>query len=133
MYGTILFLHLLSAAIAFVALVTFSAYALGAPAGRLDFAIADWAWNISGAGVIVFGVWLAIDVDGYALWDGWILVSLILFVAAAAFGARARARVAAPAGDGAADGTRPHATLWHWLRTVAVLAILALMIWKPGA
>ena len=24
-------------------------------------------------------------------------------------------------------------TIWHWLRTAAIVAILVLMVWKPGA
>jgi hypothetical protein len=89
---------------------------------------------VSGAGLLVFGVWLALYVDGYELWDGWILGALVLLIAASAFGARAR--VVAMADLGAGDGSEPsgrEVTLWHWLRTVSVVAILALMIWKPGA
>ena len=28
---------------------------------------------------LVFGIWLAIDLDAYQLWDGWILASLVLW------------------------------------------------------
>ena len=30
-------------------------------------------------GAIIFGVWLAIYLDAYQLWDGWILASLVLW------------------------------------------------------
>ena len=134
MYDTLVFLHVLSAFIAFVSVAMFSAYAFGAPVGRGDFALADWTWNVSGAGLLVFGVWLALYVDGYELWDGWILGSLVLLIAASAFGARARTVVMDEPGDGAPTGPATRqVTLWHWLRTLSLVAILVLMIWKPGA
>jgi hypothetical protein len=134
MYDTLLFLLLLSAFIAFVTVVTFSAYELGAPVGKGDFAIADWWWNVSGAGLLIFGVWLALYVDGYELWEGWILGALVLLGAAGVFGAMARTRVAATiGGGGSGEPSAAQVTLWHWLRTLSVVAILVLMIWKPGA
>ena len=134
MYDTLIFLHVLSAFIAFVSVAMFSAYAFGAPVGRGDFALADWTWNLSGAGLLGFGVWLALYVDGYELWDGWILGSLVLLIAASAFGARARALVVGELEDGGGTGAATRqVTLWHWLRTLSVVAILGLMIWKPGA
>jgi hypothetical protein len=134
MYDTLVFLHVLSAFVAFVTVMIFSAYAFGAPVGRGDFVVADWAWNVSGAGLLGFGVWLALYVDGYALWDGWILSSVVLLGAASVFGARARtvAMTAMPGGGGAQLAAR-QVTLWHWLRTLSVVAILVLMVWKPGA
>ena len=80
----------------------------------------------------VFGVWLALYVDGYEIWDGWILASLILLVVASAFGARARIVVMNGLETGAARRAGRLST-WHWLRTAAIIAILVLMIWKPGA
>ena len=130
MYDTLLFLHLLGAFITFVTIGLFSAWALGAPANRGGFLVADWAWNISGALLFVFGVWLALYVDGYELWDGWILGALVLLGAASAFGARARDYVIAGLGD---DPVERQVTLWHWLRTISVVLILVLMVWKPGA
>jgi hypothetical protein len=134
MYDTLLFLHVLSGFIAFVSVTIFSAYALGAPVGKGDFALADWTWNVSGAGLLVFGVWLALYVDGYELWDGWILGAVVLLGAATAFGARARTVALAGLGNGGeAEPSRRQVTVWHWLRTLSVVAILVLMIWKPGA
>lgn len=137
MYETLLLLHLLSAFIAFVTVAVFGAYALGAPVDRGSFRLADWSWNVSGAGLLVFGVWLALYVDGYDLWDGWILGALALFIAASAFGAWAREGALETIGDDE-DGSREplmtgRAVAWHWLRTLALIGILALMIWKPGA
>jgi hypothetical protein len=131
-YDTLLFLHLLAAFVAFVTVAVFGAYALGAPVDRGSFRLADWSWNASGAGLLVFGIWLALDVDGYELWDGWILSALALFVAASAFGAWARDGVLEAIGDGGrAMGGRTAA--WHWLRTLSLVGILVLMVWKPGA
>jgi hypothetical protein len=112
----------------------FTAYALGVPVTRGDFTLADAAWNISGAGLLLFGVWLALYVDGYELWDGWILGALVLFGATAAFGDWAR-RGALAARDAAEAGrlTDRQVNVWHWLRTLSVVAILVLMVWKPGA
>ena len=130
MYDTLLFLHILGAFIAFVTVGVFSAYALGATAGRGSFALADWAWNISGTLLFVFGVWLALYVDGYELWDGWILAALVLFGLTSFFGARARTGVLERP-DG--DPSPAQVTTWHWLRTAALVGILVLMVWKPGA
>ena len=133
MYDTLLFLHVLSAAAIFVTVVMFSAYALGAPVGRSNFAIADWAWNISGAGLVIFGVWLALYVDGYELWDGWILGALVLFGLASFFGARAREEVMKLLDRGDAASAARSVTMWHWLRAASIVLILVRMIWKPGA
>ena len=132
MYDVLLALHLLSAAMAFVTIVLFSAWALGAPVTRADFAVADWTWNISGAGLLGFGVWLALYVDGYEVWDGWILGAIVLLGAASAFGARARSEALALVEAAAQAGAR-HVTVWHWLRTLSVVGMLVLMVWKPGA
>src|SRR5262249_33867409 len=119
---------------AFVTVAIFGAYALGAPVGKANFRLADISWNVSGAGLLIFGIWLALYVKGYEIWDGWILGALGLFVAASAFGAWARKGVvAAMEGSDADPATMRRAAQWHWLRTVALLGILALMIWKPGA
>jgi hypothetical protein len=130
-YDTLLALHLIAAAIAFITIVMFSAWAVGAPVTRGTFALSDAAWNISGAGLLIFGVWLALYVDGYELWDGWILAALALFAAVSVFGAQARTQVLAQLDPDAA--TPRQVTLWHWLRTLALVGILVLMVWKPGA
>ena len=98
-YDTLLFLHLLGAFVTAVTIGVFCAWGFGAPVQKGGFALADWAWNISGALLIVFGIWLALYVDGYEIWDGWILGALVLFGAAAAFGAQARQGVLEVIGD----------------------------------
>ena len=132
MYDTLLFLHLLSAFMAFVTIVMFGAYVLGAPMGKVGFRVADISWSVSGAGLLIFGVWLALYVDRIEIWDGWILGALALFVAASAFGAWAH-RGARESLDGSGEMAMSRIATWQWLRTLAVVGILALMIWKPGA
>jgi hypothetical protein len=132
MYDTLLFLHLLGAFTAFITIAMFSAYALGVAPDRGSFLLADWSWNVSGIMLVVFGIWLALYVDRYEIWDVWILASLVLLGVASAFGARARVVVVngLETGAGAPAG---RLSAWHWLRTATVIAILVLMIWKPGA
>lgn len=131
MYDTLLALHLISAAISFVTVVMFSAWAAGAPLTRGTFVLSDAAWNVSGAGLLIFGVWLALYVDGYELWDGWILGALILLAAVSAFGAQARTKALAQLDPQTASERQ--VTMWHWLRTVVLIGIVVLMVWKPGA
>lgn len=134
MYDTLLFLHLLGAFIAFVTVGVFTAWGFGAPVQKGSFQLADWAWNISGALLLIFGVWLALYIDGYELWDGWILGALVLFGGTAAFGAWARRDVMELVTDeGSVSITGARVALWNWLRTASIVAILVLMVWKPGA
>jgi uncharacterized membrane protein len=85
-------------------------------------------------GTVVFGIWLAIDIDGYELWDGWILASLVLWALGTGLSQRsgvAFARVSAGAAD--ADAAWRQAVRLHALGSLALLLVLVLMIWKPGA
>ena len=96
--------------------------------------------------LLVFGLWL-VDDAGYGYGDGWIVAALVLFVLSNVFGAvgGARAKPAHELADRlAAEGDTPSAELKARLRDpialgldygAAVLgfAVLALMIWKPGA
>jgi len=134
-YDTLLFLHLLGAFISAVTIGIFVAWGFGAPVQKGSFNLADIAWNVSGALLLIFGVWLALYVDGYELWDGWILGAFALFVAASAFGAWARRDALEVIGDdaGAVSITGTRVALWNWLRTASIVLILVLMVWKPGA
>ena len=75
-YDTLLALHLISAVIAFVTVVMFSAWVAGAPLTRGTFVLSDAAWNVSGAGLLIFGVWLAFSKDPYEIWDAWIIAAM---------------------------------------------------------
>ena len=127
MYDTLLFLHVLAAVALTVTAVTYSAVALGATAGGRALGVANVLWDVGGLGTLVLGIWLALEVDGYGLLDGWILGAFALWAIATETGRRAREQLAP------AEGEARGATLMHWLRTLAVLGLLVLMIWKPGA
>ena len=84
---------------------------------------------------VVFGVWLAIYLDGYELWDGWILAALVLWAVSLELGRRG-GELIGRAGDDAAltavlRSGRTIALLGA--STAALLVVLVLMIWKPGA
>jgi uncharacterized membrane protein len=44
--------------------------------------------GIGAGGTILLGIWLAFALDGYAIWDGWIIAALVLWAIASAFGQR---------------------------------------------
>mgnify|MGYP000862509967 CR=1 FL=1 len=91
---------------------------------------------------LIFGVWLAVELDAYSLTDGWIIASIILWVVASALGGRSDSLVrtvreaAQRGGDDRAAMARlrqPSTQAFGWSAAVLYLAILVLMIWKPGA
>ena len=125
MYDWLLFFHLLAAFLLFVTLVTYTAMAVGAVAGGRAVFVADRCWDVGGLGTLVLGIWLALYLDEYDLFDGWILGAIGLWVIATGLGDTVRRRLAE--GESAAVSTM------HWLRTLAVLGLLVLMVWKPGA
>jgi hypothetical protein len=81
---------------------------------------------------LVFGVWLTIYVDGYELWDGWIVAALVLWLVGTGAGERGGRILNQPAAVTDPARRRPGLAL-QLLSTVAVLAVLVLMIYKPGA
>jgi uncharacterized membrane protein len=76
-------------------------------------------------GTLVFGVWIAIVSDRYGFFDGWILAAIVLWAIAMELGRRTARAFAA--------GSRAGAIRWHAGSTLVVLALLVVMIWKPGA
>ena len=88
-YDTLLFLHLLAAFLLAVTVVTYTAVALGAPTGGRTLFVADRCWDVGGLGTLVLGIWLALDLDQYDFWDGWILGAIALWFVATGW-ARAR-------------------------------------------
>jgi len=95
---------------------------------------------------IVFGLWL-VDVRGYGYGEFWVVASLVLWVyanAAGGVGGRREKRTRELAERLVAEGDFPSAELRARVRDpvslalsyssgVAILLILVLMIWKPGA
>jgi hypothetical protein len=130
MYDTLIFLHVLSAFAVFVTVATYSALALGGSADRPTVTLANVCWDVGGLGLFALGIWLALYVDGYQIWDGWILGALVLFAVATELGRRARVGFEA---EDAASAEARQAAAMHWLRTAVVVGILVLMIYKPGA
>jgi hypothetical protein len=137
LYDWLLFLHVLSAVILVGSLAALWALVLATrPAGPILGAEGAMRFGKAGGplvgvgmmGTIIFGIWLAIDVDGYELWDGWILASLILWAIGAWAGGRAGKEFSGDPITGRRAGIR-----FQGLNSIAVLVILVLMIWKPGA
>ncbi len=128
MYDWLLFFHLLAAVLLTVTVVTYTAVALGAgTAGRTLF-VADRCWDVGGLGTLILGVWLALYLDQYEIWDGWIIGAIVLWAVATGLGESVRRK-----GLAAAEAVESRVALMHWLRTLAVIGLLVLMIWKPGA
>ena len=125
MYHTLLFFHLLSAFLLAVTVVVYSATALGAVAPGRTLFVADRCWDVGGLGTLALGIWLALYLDAYDIADLWIIEAIVLWLIATGLGQTVQRRAAARA-------TSALATI-HWLRTLAILALLFVMIWKPGA
>jgi hypothetical protein len=110
--------------------------------------VANVAVIAGSVGTVVFGVWLAITLDAYHPWDGWVIAAIVLWAIGSETGRRtdpeyrhaftkAKELVAADATGPSAELTalcRPRTgMLLHAISTVAVILILLDMIWKPGA
>ncbi|MGH6887178.1 MAG: hypothetical protein ACREGK_14015 [Geminicoccales bacterium] len=124
MNETLLFLHVLTAFVVGAIAVVYVAVAVGAPVTQRALTIADGIWGVGLMGTLIFGVWLALD--DYEITDGWIIGAIVLWLAAGGIGDRSRAGHAGP--DAA-----PTPPVFHWLRAATVVALLALMVFKPGA
>jgi hypothetical protein len=132
LYDWLLFLHVLAA---FSLVAGLSAYGVlvlapgGEPVRRVLGIPAVALWNAGGLGVLVFGIWLALHVDGYELWDGWIIVAIVLWFVASAAGGRLVAAVR----EGAAPADAGRARVLLLVMGLATLLLLIDMIFKPGA
>ena len=135
MYDTLLFLHVLTAFILVASTVMFSGYTLGAPASSGGFKLATALENVGATGVLVFGVWLALYVDGYGIFDGWIIAAIVIWLAAGATGSfyQQAMRPALAGGAEAVASAAQRAATLNWVRAALVVMLLADMIWKPGA
>jgi uncharacterized membrane protein len=118
-----------------------------ASAGRL-MPVGTVAIAIGSIGTIVFGIWLAISLDGVQVWDGWVIAAIVLWVVMAEVGRRSdveyraalsRSRELVAAGQTAPDAElaalarTSRGLMLHSIATATVLLILIDMIWKPGA
>ena len=113
LYEWLLFLHVLAAFLLVAGLAAYGVLVLGsggeATRRALD-APAMALWNVGGLGVLVLGIWLALHVDGYELWDAWIVAAIVLWLIASGAGgrlSRRRARGRPRPGARAARGHGP--------------------------
>jgi uncharacterized membrane protein len=153
----VLALHLISAALLVGAIFWFitvlvAARRASSPAeAAAYFATVRLAVPLVGAGsllVLLFGVWLAFDKDGYNIWDPWILAAIVLWAIASGAGQRSgvgMVEAAKLANQEAAEGSdrastellaalrSPQALNLQLVSIVCVGLILLDMIFKPGA
>jgi hypothetical protein len=132
MYHALLFFHVLAAFFLGTGVVIYTAFVLGGPVNRPTRLVAEILWGVGGLGTLAFGIWLALNRPEYAIWDGWIIVALVLWVLAMGSGARTSRDVQAP-GDDSAVAVDRRTMFAHWMRVVYVVALLVVMVWKPGA
>ena len=154
-YEWLLFLHVTGAFLVIGGAVmagvfNFSALRSGRPSDVvLFFRFARVAVAAIGVGMVLtlgFGLWLVHDA-GYGWGDTWIVLALVLWVlsnALGGIGGKREKKVRELAERLTAEGDVPNADLsarlrdpvWlalSWGSGIVVIAILALMIWKPGA
>ena len=86
--------------------------------------VADRCWDVGGLGTLIFGIWLALNLDQYDFFDGWILLALFLWFVATGLGQSVQRRIGG-------DDIRSVIAL-HWIRTIVVIGLLVTMIWKPA-
>jgi hypothetical protein len=128
MYHTLLFFHVIAAFLLAITVVMYSALALGATSSPRMLFVADRCWDVGGLGTLVFGIWLALNLDQYDFFDFWILLALVLWIVATGLGQNVQRRI------GSEDVRAARAVnSMHWLRTIVVIALLVTMVWKPGA
>jgi uncharacterized membrane protein len=133
-YEWLLFLHLIGAFAAVASVVVFTVIVVGVRSGgSAALALTPLGrrlFDIGGGLTLVFGIWLALDVDGYGLLDGWILAAIVLWVIAAGTGARVGA---AYTEYGAESDAPPRMLVPYLVMALATTALLVDMIFKPGA
>jgi uncharacterized membrane protein len=110
--------------------------------------VGDALVGVGSIGVLVFGIWLAIEDDRYKVWDGWVIAALVLWFVMGAFGsrtgkiynaARDRARSLVREGNNSPNAelralVQDRRGLWfHTSGVIVVLLLLIDMIFKPGA
>jgi uncharacterized membrane protein len=131
-YHALLFFHVLSAFLLFGAVVIYSAFVLGAPVDPRARMIAEILWGVGGVGTLALGIWLALYLDAYKIYDGWIIAAIVLWFLATGTGART-SRELQPATDGGPVAIDSRTAAMHWLRTLFVVVLLLVMVYKPGA
>jgi hypothetical protein len=131
-YDTLLFLHVLAAFFLGAGVVIYSAFVLGSPVNRPTRLAAEIVWGVGGLGTIVLGIWLALYLDNYEIWDGWIIGAIVLWFLATGAG-QPVSMAFQPRGDDSVIAVESRIVLAHWVRTLLVIGLLVMMVWKPGA
>ncbi|HEY7003906.1 MAG TPA: DUF2269 family protein [Gaiellaceae bacterium] len=157
LYDWLLFLHVMSAFALVASLVLYTTLVAAlwnkdVPSEAVRIfriqRVGDVLVAVGSLGVLIFGIWLAIEVDAYHPWDGWVIAALVLWFVMGAFGSRtgkiynaARDRARALVREGS-DAPSPELRalvqdrrgLWfHAAGSITVLVLLIDMIFKPGA
>ena len=157
LYDWLLFLHLLSAFAVAAAIVLFSVliaawWKRDIPSDVVSlFRISRTGELLVAAGsigVLVFGIWLAIDAEDYSPWDGWVIAAYVLWLLFGAVGNltgkiynSARDRARALVAEGRNERSPELAALLRsrqgLVLQVAAVSLLVLflldMLFKPGA
>jgi uncharacterized membrane protein len=139
-YDWLLFLHVLAAFALVTALVIFATLYFSARRGpgsaplvRISW-LASRLWEVGGLGTIVFGVWMALDLDNYGILDGWIIAALVLWFVASGAGSQVVAAYReARGGRELAELRTKRFTSQHVVMILATTLLLVDMIFKPGA
>jgi hypothetical protein len=99
-------------------------------------------------GTVVFGIWLALSIDAYSIWDLWVILAIVGWAVATEVGRRSGPAMMAafdraeqlraegkdgPDAELATLARSPQANLYHWASTAITVLVLVDMIWKPGA
>ena len=99
------------------------------------------------AGTLIFGIWLAISKEPYDIWDAWVIAAIVLWAISgwtgqesgkgygnAGMEARRLAQAGTPTSVLVGETFGPsRAFKMHLVSNAAIVVILILMIWKPGA
>ena len=110
--------------------------------------VGNVAVGIGAVGTILLGIWLAFALDGYAIWDGWIIAAIVLWAVAGGIGQRTgaaymqgmtKAKELDAAGQSGPNtellalNRTSTGLLMQSLASIVLLLILLDMIFKPGA
>ena len=127
MYDWLLFLHVIAAFMVVIGLTAYGVVAFnGTAVVQRALRPALVLWNAGALGVLVFGIWLALDVDAYRLWDAWIIAAVVLWMVAGAAGGRLE--------RGLREGdANLNPRLLVAIMGLATTLLLLDMIFKPGA
>ena len=128
MTDTLLFLHVLSAAVLVAGMIGLTARVLGTQLAAGALKVFYGFWNGGAAGVLIFGIWLALNIDDYGILDAWILIAVALWAAAGGVVEMALASYRDSTG-----AVPARAATLHWLGVAMIVLLLADMIWKPWA